>query len=148
MKAEQEIYVRPMAGSFEVLKPGHRRGPTFATEELAVEHASDLAAVVLVLNRTGKVERELRAADDLGALVAEYYAALDGEGKDRDGHWSIAERWSYGEHLGWFVEHSGYGSNHLGADDDDGPHSTAEEARRAMASRLRAAIAAVHGRVG
>jgi hypothetical protein len=86
--------------------------------------------------------------EELTTSVAEYYAALAGEGKDRDGHWSIAERWSYGEHLGWFVEHNGYGSNHLGVDDDDGPYLTPEKARRAMAARLRAAIAAVEGRVG
>jgi hypothetical protein len=146
MKTEQHIYVRPTAGEFEVVKTGHRRGPTFASQELAINRASDHAATVLVLNRTGKVEREVQGAGDLDDLVAAYYAALGGEGKDRDGHWSVAQRWSYGEYEGWFVEHLGFAtSGGPRVDDDEGPFSTPEEARRAMAATLRAAIERVRG---
>lgn len=147
MSANEEIYVRPKQDEFEVLAPGHRRGLRFATQELAIEHAAELAPLVLVLNRTGKVEREVRPAENLNALVAEYYAALGGVAKDSDGHWSIAERWSYGKHLGWLVEHDGHSYDGLRQDDgEDGPYPTREAAVSCMAGHLRAAIAEVRAR--
>ena len=46
---------------------------------------------------------------EVTALAAEYYEVVQGDiHKDRDCHWRIVERWSYGEHAGWFVEHDGY----------------------------------------
>jgi hypothetical protein len=109
---------------------------------LAIEHARDIAPLVLVLNRTGKVEREVRAQDDLRALVAEYYAALTGDvRRDRDGQWSIVERWSYGEHVGWFVEHAGRCYDGFKSEyGEDGPYSTREAAASCMAMHLRRAI--------
>jgi hypothetical protein len=147
MKADDEIYVRPNRGEFEVLVAGHRRGLRFASQELAIEHALGRAPLVLVLNRTGTLEREVRAEDELTALVAEYYAALAGAAKDGDGHWQVAERWSYGKHLGWFVEHEGDSYGGLREDGgQDGPHPSLEEARECMVSHLRAAIAQVRAR--
>jgi hypothetical protein len=103
--------------------------------------------LVLVLNRTGKVEREVRSRDDLRALVAEYYAAHTGEVRERgDGCWSIVERFSAGEHVGWFVLHEGPCYAGLGPTGEDGPYSTREAARGCMAMHLRAAIAALHAR--
>lgn len=77
------------------------------------------------------------------ALVAEYYEALAGEiHKDRDCRWQIAECFSYGERVGWFVEHDGYFYEGLEADDgEDGPHPTYEAAVACLARHLRAAIA-------
>jgi hypothetical protein len=148
MSANEEIYVRPSQDEFEVLAPGHRRGPRFATQELAIEHAAELAPLVLVLNRTGKVEREVRPEGDLTALVAEYYAALEGLAKDSDGHWSILERWSYGKHLGWFVEHDGHSYGGLDDDGEDGPYPTREAAIACMSEHLQAAIAGARERLG
>lgn len=148
--AIKQIYVRPRDGEFEVLRPGHRRGLRFATQDSAIAHARAIAPLVLVLNRTGKVEREVRSREDLSALVAGHYAAQAGDvRKDRDGHWSISERWSYGEHVGWFVEHDGYCYD--GLDDDhgeDGPHPSREAADRCMAEHLRAALVQVQERGG
>jgi hypothetical protein len=139
----KQIYVRPRDCKFEVLKPGDRHGSTFACRDSAIAHARTIAPLVLVLNRAGKVEMEVRADESLAALVAEYYAALAGEvHKDRDGHWSISEHWSYGEHAGWFVEHDGYCYSGLDGDyGEDGPHPTREAAMDCMARHLRAAIA-------
>lgn len=148
--AIKQIYVRPRGAEFEVLRPGHRRGLTFADQDSAIAHARAIAPLVLVLNRTGKVEREVRADESLTALVAEYYEALAGEvRKDRDGHWSISERWSYGERVGWFVEHDGYCYDGLDIDSgEDGPHPSRKAAERCMAQHLRAAIAEVRERGG
>ena len=79
--------------------------------------------------------------------VAEHYAALAGDvHKDRDCHWQIVERWSYGKHLGWFVEHDGYCYESLEAGyGEDGPHPTREAAAACMAEHLRAAIAEARG---
>ena len=140
--AVEEIYVRPKGGDFEVLKAGHRRGLTFHSQDLAIEHARDIASLVLVLNRTGKVEREVRAQDNLRALAVEYYTALAPCAREEsDGDWSIVERWSQGEHSGWFVEHGGH--RYEGFKDgcgEDGPYSTREAAASCMAMHLRAAI--------
>jgi hypothetical protein len=141
--AVEKIYVRPKDGDFEVLRVGHRRGLTFDSQDLAIEHARDMAPLVLVLNRSGKVEREVRSQDDLRALVAEYYAVLPGDvRKNRDGQWSIVERWSYGQHVGWFVEHDGYCYDGFRAGcGEDGPYLTREAAAGCMAMHLRMAIA-------
>jgi hypothetical protein len=140
--AVEEIYVRPRDGDFEVLKAGHRRGLRFDSQDLAIEHAREIAPLVLVLNRIGKVEREVRAQDDLRALVIEYYAALGpGVREDGDGDWAIVERWSRGEHLGWFVEHGGHRYEGFeGGCGEDGPYSTREAAASCMAMHLRRAI--------
>lgn len=146
----KQIYVRPRGEEFEVLRPGHRRGLAFPTEDAAVAHARAIAPSVLVLNRSGKVAREVRADETLAALVAEYYEALAGDvRKDCDGHWAISERWSYGEHAGWFVEHDGYCYDGLEADGgEDGPHATRAAAERRMGRHLRAAIEEVRSRHG
>jgi hypothetical protein len=85
------------------------------------------------------------AVDDaeLRRLVAEYYMALAGDvRKDRDGHSSISERWSYGRHVGWVLEHDGYCYGALEEDyGEDGPHPTRAAAASCMAEHLRAAIA-------
>ena len=96
------------------------------------------------MDETGeRVAAEPLGDPELTKLVAEYYAALAGEvRKDRDGHWSIAERWSYGERVGWFVEHDGYCYDGFEGDyGEDGPHVTREAAVSCMAEHLRAAIA-------
>ena len=79
--------------------------------------------MVLVLNRTGKVEREVCAQDDLRALAVEYYAALALDDREEsDGDWEIVERWSRGEYIGWFVEHAGRRYDGLkGSFGEDGP---------------------------
>jgi hypothetical protein len=140
--AVEEIYVRPKDGDFEVLKAGHRRGLRFDSQDLAIEHAREIAPLVLVLNRTGKVEREVHAQDDLRALAVEYYAALaSGVREESDGDWAIVERWSRGEYVGWFVEHGGH--RYDGFKDRcgvDGPYSTREAAASCMAMHLRTAI--------
>jgi hypothetical protein len=144
--AIKQIYVRPRDGEFEVLRPGHRRGLRFATQDSAITHAKAIAPFVLVLNPTGKVVREVRSKQSLAALVAEHYAALTGEGKDRDGHWSISERFSYGERVGWVIEHDGYCYGGLDAYGEDGPYPTREAAESCMARHLRAAIAEARAR--
>jgi hypothetical protein len=142
--------VRPLERGFEVVPAGHRRGPFFASLDAAILHGEGLAAEVSVLNRQGKVERTVRSRGILAALVAEYYEALAGDvRKDRDAHWQISERWSYGERTGWFVEHDGYCYDGLEAEHgEDGPYPTRVQAERCMAEHLRAAIAQVRGRCG
>ena len=95
-----------------------------------------------------KVTAESPGEGELTKLVAEYYVALAGDvRKDRDAHWQLAERWSYGEQVGWFVEHDGYAYDGLEGDyGEDGPHPTREAAARCMAEHLRAAIAEARGR--
>ena len=145
-KLVEKIYVRPKDGDFEVLRVGHRRGLTFDSQDLAIEHARDMAPLVLVLNTSGKVEREVRSQDDLRALVAEYYASLPtAVRKECDGCWSIVERWSYGCHLGWFVEHDGHFYDGMRSDrGEDGPYLTREAATACMAMHLRMAIGRAH----
>jgi hypothetical protein len=89
----------------------------------------------------------MRSTDALSRLVRQYYEALAADvHKERDCHWQIAERWSYGEPVGWFVEHDGYCYEGLDADyGEDGPHPSRAEAERCMAEHLRAAIASVQG---
>ena len=42
-------------------------------------------------------------------LASEYQCLVAGDHhKDRDCHWSITRRWSYGEDDGWIVRHDGY----------------------------------------
>lgn len=141
------VEVRPAEGGFEVVRAGHRRGPFFADREAAILHGEGLAPEVLVMNATGKVERGVRSRGILDALVAEHYIALAGEvRKDRDGHWQISCRFSYGERLGWFVEHDGYRYDGLAEAGEDGLHPSREAAERCMAEHLRTAIAEARGR--
>ena len=79
---------------------------------------------------------------ELTKLAAEYYEAVQGDvHKDRDCHWQIVERWSYGEHAGWFVDHNGYVYDMPGSEyGEDGPHPSREAAMRRLAEHLRAAI--------
>lgn len=144
----EQVYVRPKDGDFEVLRAGHRRGLRFDSQDLAIEHARDIAPLVLVLNRTGKVEREVCAQDDLRALAVEYYAALAlADREESDGHWEIVERWSRGEYVGWFVEHAGRCYDGLkGNFGEDGPYSTREAAVGCMAMHLRKAIVQANAR--
>ena len=90
------------------------------------------------------------AATDRGAeiadLIARHYKALAGDmRKDGDGHWSISERFSYGRHAGWVVEHDGYCYRGL-EDGEEGPLPTREEAEVALIEHLQAAIAAIEAR--
>ncbi len=89
-----------------------------------------------------------RAGQSWTALAAEYYEVVGGDiHKERDCHWQISERWSYGEHVGWFVEHDGYCYDGLEGDyGEDGPHPTRAAAEGCMADHLRAAIAEARSR--
>jgi hypothetical protein len=80
-------------------------------------------------------------ADLLAALLGRYEEALSADAyKARDCHWQIAERWSGGEHLGWFVEHDGYRYGGLAGDyGQDGPHPTYKAAVTCMVEHLRRA---------
>ena len=136
------VQVRPSGAGFEVIREGHRRGPFFTDVDAAILHGEGIALRVVVLSPRGKVERVVRSRGILAALLAEHYAALAGDvRKDRDGHWQISCRWSYGEPLGWFVEHDGYAYDGLDADGEDGPHESLEAAELCMAEHLRLAIA-------
>lgn len=79
---------------------------------------------------------------ELTKLAAEYYEVVQADiHKERDCHWHIVERWSYGKHVGWFVEHHGYVYEMPGAEyGEAGPFATREEAMTQMAGYLRAAI--------
>lgn len=141
------VEVRAAKGGFEVVREGHRRGPFFADREAAILRGEGLAPEVVVLSPSGKVERRVRSRGILEALVAEHYIALAGDvRKDRDGHWQISRRFSYGERLGWFVEHDGYCYDGLDESGEDGPHPSREAAERCMAGHLRVAIAEARGR--
>lgn len=136
------VEIHPRGEGFEVIRDGHRRGRFFANLDDAILHGEGIAPRVAVLNRCGKLERTVRSRGILAALLAEHYAALAGDvRKDRDGHWQISCRWSYGEPVGWFVEHDGYVYDGLDADGEDGPHESREAAERCMAEHLRLAIA-------
>lgn len=83
------------------------------------------------------------SAAELTKLVAEYHEAVQADiHKDPDCHWQISERWSCGEHAGWFVEHHGYlyelADGEFG---EAGPYPSREEALRRLAEQLRVAIA-------
>jgi hypothetical protein len=84
------------------------------------------------------------SAAELAALLDEYEEALCGDAfKSRDCHWQISERWSAGEHEGWFVEHDGYRYEGLAAHyGEDGPHPSREAALACLAGHLRAATRA------
>jgi hypothetical protein len=84
----------------------------------------------------------------LADLVARHYAAQAGEVcKDRDAHWRVMERWSYGEHAGWFVEHDGYLYELPDGDyGEEGPFASREAALARMAEHLRTATARLDGR--
>lgn len=142
------VEVRASGEGFEVVRERHRRGPFFADLDAATVHGEGIAPEVAILDRSGKIERIVRSRGILAALVAEHYAALAGDvRKDRDGHWQISCRWSYGEPLGWFVEHDGYAYDGLDVDGEDGPHESREAAERCMAEHLRLAIAEARRRV-
>ena len=79
--------------------------------------------------------------EDLDRLISDYYEALAGEGGDGDGHWQISERWSYGERLGWFLEHDGKCYRGFDEDGEEGPYQSLEAARASLAVHLKAAIA-------
>jgi hypothetical protein len=67
--AKSSAEVRPRGGRFEVVPSGHRRGPTFGTCEEAITHAEGLAHRILVMNRTGKVERTLHSRGNFVAQL-------------------------------------------------------------------------------
>jgi hypothetical protein len=79
---------------------------------------------------------------EVTALAAEYYEVVqDHIHKDRDCHWRIVERWSYGEHAGWFVEHDGYLYELAGGEyDEQGPFPSREAALIGLRDLLRDAI--------
>jgi hypothetical protein len=141
------VEVRSTDGGYRVVREGHRRGLFFAELDAAILHGEGIAPDVAIVNRSGKVERTVRSRGILEALVTEHYVALAGDvRKDRDGHWQSSRRFSYGEPLGWFVEHDGYCYDGIDADGEDGPHESREAAERCMAEHLRAAIAEARAR--
>jgi hypothetical protein len=74
-------------------------------------------------------------------LVAEYMRVIGPQHhKDRDCHWAIEKRWSYGELAGYYVQHDGYCYEHCGSCGEDGPFRTHEDALERMAHHLRRAI--------
>jgi len=90
------------------------------------------------------------AATDRGAEIAElvgrhYKSVASDCHKERDCHWYISERYSYGRHAGWVVEHDGYCYDGL-EDGEDGPFPTREEAEVVLIEHLLAAIADIEGR--
>lgn len=87
-------------------------------------------------------------ASRIDELVAELYEAQAGEVcKDRDGHWQVVERWSYGEHAGWYIEHDGYIYELSGGEyGEEGPFATRAAALNRMVEHLRDAIAELRGR--
>lgn len=85
---------------------------------------------------------------ELSALVAAHYAALRGEiRKDRDCHWFISERWSYGRPRGWVVEHDGSCYDIL-EHGGDRVFFNRQEAVNVMAEHLERAIAEIRSRGG
>ncbi len=81
---------------------------------------------------------------ELTKLLAEYYELIQNEShREGDCHWRIAERFSYGERVGWFVEHDGdiYQLDDLYG--VDGPHPSREAAVGRMIEHLHAAIVEV-----
>lgn len=138
------VEVRPSARGFEVVPGNRRRGDHFADLDAAILHAEGIAPEVLVMNRSGKVRRTVTSRGILEALVAEHYAVLAGEVRhDNDGHWWVSCHWSYGELIGWFVEHGGSRYDGFDAKGGDGPYESREAAERGMAAHLRDAIAQV-----
>jgi len=53
--------------------------------------------------------------------------------KDRDCHFYIEQRWSYGQEPKWYVNHFGY----LAGDIEKGPYETYEEAAEALKKVLK-----------
>jgi hypothetical protein len=87
------------------------------------------------------IDSERPASDGIADLVAEHYAAQAAEVcKDRDGHWGIVQRWSYGDYVGWFIEHHGYLYELPdGQYGEEGPFPSYEAALGRLADHLRAA---------
>lgn len=83
---------------------------------------------------------------EIAALIDRHYNALAGGlRKDNDCHWWISERWAYGRHAGWVIEHDGYCYDGL-ENGEDGPFPTREEAEVVLIEHLLAAIAQVEAR--
>lgn len=80
-------------------------------------------------------------AAEIAELIARHQKSLAGDlYKDCDCHWAISERFSYGSHAGWVVEHDGccYEGLEYG---EDGPFPTRVEAEVVLIEHLLAAIA-------
>lgn len=83
---------------------------------------------------------------EIAELVDRHLEVLAGEvHKDCDCHWSLSERWSYGCHAGWVIEHDGYCYRAL-KDGEDGPFPTRVEAEVVLREHLLAAIVEAEGR--
>jgi hypothetical protein len=82
-------------------------------------------------------EEYMRNLDEtITDLACEYQAMIGGDHhKDRDCHWSITRRWSYGEDGGWILEHYGYLYEKL-----EMFFESYEEAQEALIDHLMAAI--------
>lgn len=50
----------------------------------------------------------MKTKDKITKLAEEYHKMIAGDHKDRDCHWSIETRWSYGNAPVYIVEHDGY----------------------------------------
>lgn len=58
----------------------------------------------------------MKAQDRVSELAAEYHALIAGEPfKDKDCHWSIETRWSYGQPPKFIVKHRGSLYHHVDA---------------------------------
>ena len=75
--------------------------------------------------------------DRIKELTEKWYKLVSqGHHKDRDCHWRIVERWSYGEAPCYFIEHDGYV-----VDGIDIKCATYEEAQRKLISILEILLA-------
>ncbi|HET7445382.1 MAG TPA: hypothetical protein VFJ57_12050 [Solirubrobacterales bacterium] len=85
---------------------------------------------------------------EIAELITRHFEAVGSDcHKDCDCHWYITERWSYGEHTGWVVEHGGRCYDGL-EHGEDGPFPTREEAEVVLIDHLLAAIAQIEAREG
>jgi len=78
--------------------------------------------------------------EDIQKLASEYYELVcQDHHKDRDCHWNIVKRWSYGGKPKYHVEHFGYVYDYEYSED----FSTHKEALNELERVLKAAIAMV-----
>lgn len=79
----------------------------------------------------------MSAADEITALAAEYHKLIGGDHhKDRDCHWYIETRWSYGQAPKYIARHHGYVSEEF-----DETFDTYQDAVIGLRAYLRECIA-------
>jgi len=70
--------------------------------------------------------------DTLTNVLTEYYTLLqEDHHKDRDCHFEISKRWSYGKPKGYYIRHDGY-CNKVGNYGYSEDYSTYEEAKQEL----------------